>query len=77
MKVKKQLSYYLELRGLTASDLSRMSGVPKQRISDWLGGVIPRDIQSLKKVTDVLSITIDDLCFGDDPKEVYEFPFLI
>jgi transcriptional regulator with XRE-family HTH domain len=65
MNFKKQLKLYLDKRGLSASDLSRISGVPKQSISDWLGGSSPRNILNVKKVADALLVSIDHLVFGD------------
>ena len=69
MNLKKQLKLYLENKGLTASELSRLSGVPKQSISDWLGGSNPRDIRSVKKVAEALAVTLDHLVFGEGVEE--------
>ena len=38
MNLQRQLKTYLELRGMTATELARASGVSKQSISQWLGG---------------------------------------
>ena len=65
MNLKKQLKLYLSNKGLTASELSRISGVPKQSLSDWLAGSSPRDIRTVKKVADALEVTLDHLVFGD------------
>lgn len=65
MNLKNQLRYYLKAYGLTAAELSRRSSVPKQSISDWLGGVIPRSLPHLKSVSDTFGVTIDELCYGD------------
>jgi transcriptional regulator with XRE-family HTH domain len=65
MNLKKQLKLYLANKGLTASELSRISGVPKQSLSDWLAGSSPRDIRTVKKVADALEVTLDHLVFGD------------
>ena len=64
MKLKTQLRTLLKLKGINAAELSRQSGVPKQSISDWLGGTMPRNIAHVKKVADALNVTVDELCFG-------------
>ena len=63
MNLKKQIKIHLQLRGITASELSRQSGVPKQNISDWLAGTMPRDIRKVKKIADALNVSIDHLVF--------------
>jgi hypothetical protein len=45
--------------------LSRISGVPKQSLSDWLAGSSPRDIRTVKRVADALDVSLDHLVFGD------------
>lgn len=77
MNFKKQLKIYLDKRGLSASDLSRISGVPKQSISDWLGGSSPRNILNVKKVADALLVSIDHLVFGDGLQERIEEPAIL
>lgn len=65
MKLKTQLQYFLRLRGMTASELARRSGVPKQSISDWMAGTPPRRIDQVKKVSGILGTSVDNLCFGE------------
>jgi transcriptional regulator with XRE-family HTH domain len=65
MNLKKQLKLYLSDHGLTASELSRLAGVPKQSLSDWMAGSNPRDIRMIKRVADVFKVSIDHLVFGD------------
>lgn len=64
MILSKQLKEILAKRGLTISQIARISGVPKQTISDWVIGRKPRSLANLKKVADALDTTIDELCFG-------------
>lgn len=64
MTLKSQLKYYLELRGLTAAELSRRSGVSKQVLSSWLAGSEPKKFSQVKKVCDVLEISLDHLLYG-------------
>lgn len=59
-----QLKKMIDLTGLTVSELSRQSGVPKQTITDWLAGTEPRRISQVKKVANLLGVTVDELVFG-------------
>jgi transcriptional regulator with XRE-family HTH domain len=65
MNLKRQLKSLLESKDMTASQLARKAGVPKQSISGWLSGSNPRDIRQLKKVADALGTSVDHLVFGD------------
>ncbi len=65
MNLRRQLQLYLETKGMTASHLSRLSGVPKQSISGCLAGSNPRDVKQIKKVADALNVTVDNLLFGN------------
>ena len=72
MNLKRQLKAHLKASNITASDLSRMTGIPKQSISDWLGGSSPRDITLIKKIADVFSVSLDHLFFGEGVTERLE-----
>ena len=65
MNLKAQLNFYLKNTGMTASALARKAGVPKQSISGWLSGSNPRDVRQVKRVADVLGVTVDNLMFGN------------
>lgn len=65
MKLKSQIKLYLKETGMTASQLAKKADVPKQSLSGWLAGSNPRDVRQVKRVADVLEITIDHLMFGD------------
>lgn len=60
MEIKNQLQFFLKARNLTAAELSRISGIPKQSLSDWLAGVKPRSITHVKKLADVFGISLDE-----------------
>lgn len=57
---------------MTAAQVARKSGVSRSVLSDWLAGVIPRDIQHVKKVATVLGTSVDHLCFGNGVETVPE-----
>lgn len=65
MRIKEQLKLYMELRDISAAELSRRSGVSKQVISTWLADVEPKNITHVRKVAEVLQTTVDHLCFGE------------
>lgn len=64
MILKTQLRAYLKSKGISAAELARLSGVPKQSISDWLAGTSPRNIEQIKRVANVFEISLDQLLFG-------------
>jgi len=67
MVLKEILKKLLKEKDLTAAQLSRRTGVPKNTLSDWLSGNSPRDITQVKTVAEALGVSLDYLCFGQDP----------
>lgn len=65
MNLKNQLKIYLDIEDLTASQLSKKSGVSKQVLSLWLKGASPKNVEQVKSVAEVLKTTVDNLCFGN------------
>lgn len=49
---------------MTAAELSRKTGIPKQCISDWLGGTRPRDITMVRSIADALQVPVLELLYG-------------
>ena len=72
MNLKKQLEYYLKHRGMTAAELSRIAGVPKQSLCLWSSGSTPKKLDHLKAVAEAFGTTIDNLLFGDGPDKERE-----
>jgi transcriptional regulator with XRE-family HTH domain len=73
LKLKNQLQNYLAKREMTAALLARKAGIPKQSLSGWLAGSNPRDVRQVKRVAEVLGVSLDHLMFGvveseDSPK---------
>jgi len=68
LQLKKQLKSLLNARTLTAAQLARRSGVPKQTISNWLAGVPPSGIKQLCQIAVSLNVSLDELCFGKQKK---------
>lgn len=69
MTLKKQLRFYLVLREMSASQLAKKSGVPKQSLSGWLSGNHPRNVTQVRMVADVLGTTVDNILFGEGQDE--------
>ena len=65
MNLKKQLETLLDSQAMTAAQLSRRSGVPKQVLSDWLKNKSPRNLDHIKRVADALDVSVDLLLFGE------------
>lgn len=65
LQLKENLKYLLKQRGMTVANLARLSKTPKQTLADWMAGAIPKDVRTLKRVAESLSLSIDVLCFGD------------
>ena len=81
MNLKRQLAGLLDHRGMTAAELSRKSGVPKQALSRWLGGQAPKDVTQVKRVADALGVTLDHLLFGssieDESRKITDISSLV
>jgi transcriptional regulator with XRE-family HTH domain len=63
MKLKENLKLIMEQREVSTTQLSRLANVRKQRISDWLGGVRPRDFDQVRAVALALEVTLEALLF--------------
>lgn len=64
MNLKNQLRFYLDLREMSATQLAKKSSVPKQSLAGWIAGSNPRDVRQVKRVADVLGVSLDNLLFG-------------
>lgn len=57
---------------MTAAQLARKAKVPKQSLSGWLAGSNPRDVKQVKRVADVLSVSLDNLMFGQGKEKNHQ-----
>jgi transcriptional regulator with XRE-family HTH domain len=69
-RLRQNLVTLLKERELTASQLSRKTGVAKQVLSDWMSGVQPRKIEQLYTVARELGVSIETLCFAQSDSEL-------
>jgi transcriptional regulator with XRE-family HTH domain len=65
MLISQNLKYLMKSRKISLIELAKSSGVPKSSIHDWTQGSSPKNLLHLKKVSDVLGLTIDELLFSD------------
>lgn len=70
INLRRQLKYYLVTKNISAAELARRSGINKQSISNWLGGIEPKSFTQVKRIADVLGLSIDELLFGDATRTV-------
>jgi transcriptional regulator with XRE-family HTH domain len=66
MNLKTRLSTLLTREGLSITDLSKQSDVPVQTLHNWISGMEPRSLKQVKRVAKVFSLSVDELCFGED-----------
>jgi transcriptional regulator with XRE-family HTH domain len=76
MKFSKNLNDYLKKKKLSIHELSRLMDVPVSTIHGWLNGAEPKKITDLKKVSNFLGLTIDELCF-DETSDLHEPQILV
>lgn len=62
-RLRFNLDELLKQNKLKASDLSKLTGIPKQTLSEWRSGLVPKSILSLKKVATTFGISLDELVF--------------
>ena len=69
-RLRHNLVILLKERGMTASQLSRKTGVAKQVLSDWMSGVQPRKIEQLYLVAKELGVSIETICFARSDEDL-------
>lgn len=62
-ELKKQLDTLMSTNNINASQLSKITKVPKSTNSDWLGGSGPKNISQIKQVADFFEVSLNFLCF--------------
>jgi transcriptional regulator with XRE-family HTH domain len=76
IKLRENLSLLLQRHGMTAAQLSKLTGVSKSSLSDWNAGRPPRSLEQLKKVCDALDVTVDEILFKSVTEESSKSPKL-
>lgn len=65
MFLQKNIAYLRKLNGLTQEELSNKVLVTRSSISKWESGTYEPEIDSLKRLSEIFSISIDELIFSD------------
>lgn len=65
--VKRNLGYYLLLRGMSQKQLAGELGVSQSAVTNWIKGKNSPDIEAAAKACEILDISIVDL-FGTDKR---------
>ena len=66
--LKKNLGYYLTLKGISQKDLSITLGVSQAAVTNWIKGKNSPDIEIVAKLCDALDVSINDLMgWGEKP----------
>ncbi|MBA2404259.1 MAG: helix-turn-helix transcriptional regulator [Bdellovibrionales bacterium] len=70
MTLDKNLIHLCKVRGLTLAALAKESGVKQPTLHGWTTGRSVQNLDDLKKVCDVLKITLHCILYGEkDPWE--------
>ena len=67
--VKKNLGYYLSLRGISQKELSERLSVSQSAVTNWIKGKNSPDIETVAQICNVLEISVIDLFGADITKE--------
>ena len=67
LTLEKELKRILRQRDMNASELARATGISRKTLQNWLTGAYPSNVEQLKQAADVLSVTLEELCFGCVP----------
>ncbi len=65
MKFSNNLKKYLENTDLSLNELAKKLSVPVSTVHGWINGVEPKSVQDIRKVSDYLGVSVDELCFGE------------
>jgi len=66
LKFCEKLKIYRTEHELTQDDVAALLHVSRQTISKWENGVNEPDIHTILKLSDIYSVTLDDLLRGDE-----------
>ena len=68
--VKRNLGYYLSLRGISQKELAQRLNVSPSAVTNWIRGKNSPDIEIVAQICDILEISVLDL-FGTEDNEQY------
>jgi len=68
--VKKNLGYYLSLKGISQKELAEKLNVSQSAVTNWIKGKNSPDIELVAEICEILNISVIEL-FGTDTNEQY------
>jgi len=68
--VKRNIGYYLSLKGMSQKDLAERLRVSQSAVTNWVKGKNAPDIEMVAQICDALGITVLEL-FGTDGSDQY------
>lgn len=69
MEIKLSKVLTKKLYGKTYAEIERATGIPKSLVNDWKNGSQPRNLVQLKRLSEYLDCTLDELLFDCVPEE--------
>lgn len=72
-----QITAFLEQEGITQSGLANRLAINKSTLHNWVNGVSPQALLTLSRIADYFELSIDELCFGNKPREPKTDPVVI
>lgn len=66
---------FLKEKHLNTSQLSRLTGVPRQTLDNWIAGQEPGKVSQLKKVSDYFNLSLNEVFWGEclDQTSIHEY----
>lgn len=70
MQLDKNLKKMMTTKKMSLKTLSTEVRVPSSTIHGWLNGAAPKSLIDLKRIADYFDLSIDELCFGKNEKQI-------
>lgn len=68
-KLRQILKDKLKEKEMKIQTLSKHTGISRKTIENWVDGQKPKNIEQVKVVADFFNMSLDELCFGEKPRE--------
>lgn len=77
MQLHENIKKYRCHKNWTQEDLAEMLDVTRQTISKWEQGINEPDISTLKKLSEVFEVSLDELLGSEERKKEDRFPYIV
>lgn len=67
-KISKSIKKFRAKKGLSQNELADILFVSRQTVSSWENGRTQPDIEALEKLSNALSVSVEELIYGEQPK---------